>query len=140
MSSGCEQEQSELRDKNVILAAKIEAFNEDCKNTEKFVALVRKYTEITELSAAVINEFVEKIVVHEGVWSEGKRYGSRSQQIEVYLRYIGVFDVPDLRTPEEIEMERIAEEKKDRRRAQNRERMRRYSAKKKAEREATKIS
>jgi hypothetical protein len=139
MSGGYEQEQSELRAENITLATQIEAFNADSKNTDNFVSLVRRYTEISELSPAIINEFVDKIIVHEGVWSEGGRYGSRSQQIDVYLKYIGVFDVPDLRTPEEIEAERIAEEKKERRRAQNRERMRRHSAKKKAEREAADV-
>jgi hypothetical protein len=139
MSGGYEQEQSELRAENVTLAAQIEAFNADSKNTDNFVSLVRRYTDISELSPAIINEFVDKIIVHEGVWSEGGRYGSRSQQVDVYLKYIGVFDVPDLRTPEEIEAERIAEEKKERRRAQNRERMRRHSAKKKAEREAAEV-
>lgn len=81
----------------------------------------------------MISEFIDKIVVHEGEWSEdGGRYkGTRTQRVDVYLRYIGKFDAPDVRTPEEIEAERIAFEKAERRRRQNRESSRRYEAKRK---------
>ncbi len=134
MTGDYEREQAELREKNAALQAEIDAFNADAKNADQFVELVQKYTRFDELTTPLLNEFVERIDVHEGVWSEGGRYGSRSQQIDITLKYIGRFDTPDTRAPEEIEAERIAEEKRERRRAQQRETSRRYDAKKKAER------
>ncbi|MCM1330720.1 MAG: recombinase family protein [Ruminococcus sp.] len=54
-------------------------------NVDKFIAVVKKYTEITELTPAVLNEFVEKVVVHEKT-GNGK---DRRQVIEVYFNFIG---------------------------------------------------
>jgi len=58
--------------------------------------------------------------------------GSRSQQVDVYLKYIGKFDVPDMRTAEEIEAERIAEEKLEARRAYSRNKTREHLKRKQA--------
>jgi hypothetical protein len=136
MSADYESEQNDLREKNITLQTDIDEFNADGKRGDQFIELVQKYTHFDELTTPMINEFIERIDVHEGVWSEGKRYGSRSQQIDVCLKYIGRFDVPELRTPEELEAERLAEEKEERRRAQNRESTRRCAARKKAEQAA----
>jgi hypothetical protein len=111
------------------MQSEIDAFNEDNQKADKFVSLVGKYTRFEELTTPMINEFVEKVVVHEAVWSEQtetqKRKGTRSQTVDVYLKYIGCFSTPDTRTEEEIEAERIAEEKLERRRTYNREYQRR---------------
>jgi DNA invertase Pin-like site-specific DNA recombinase len=139
MSGGYEHEQSGLRTTNATLSEQIESFNANSKNADNFISLVRRFTEITELSSAIINELVDKIVVHESVWSEGRGRGRRSQKVDVYLKYIGVFDLPDLRSPEEIEAERIAEEKKEHKRALGRARNRRHYAKKRAAQEEAKI-
>jgi hypothetical protein len=132
MSADYECEQSELRTKNAALKAELEAFAADEKHADQFIELVRKYTQFDELTTPMLNEFVERIEVHEAVWSEGKRSGTRNQKIDVYLKYIGKFDAPDIRPPEEIEAERIAEEKLEKQRARVRERVRKYSARKKA--------
>jgi hypothetical protein len=94
--------------------------------------LARRYTRFEELTNSIINEFVDKVIVHEGVWSEGggRVKGSRTQEVEVYLKYIGKFDVPDLRSAEEIEAERIAFEKAERERKRKRELMRKRAAEK----------
>jgi len=128
MSADFEQEQSMLRDENIILQTEIDAFNEDNERADKFVSLVRRYTRFEELTAPIINEFIDKVIVHEAEWSEQtetqRRKGTRFQQVDVYLKYIGNFDAPDTRTAEEVEAERIAEEKLEKRRKYNRERMR----------------
>jgi DNA invertase Pin-like site-specific DNA recombinase len=129
MTENFEREQAELREKNVALQAELDAFNSDSERADKFIAIVRKYTRFEELTAQMILEFVDKIVIHESVWSEQteaeRRKGTRSQQIDVYLKYIGDFNAPDTRTPEEIEAERIAEEKLERKRVQKRDSERR---------------
>jgi hypothetical protein len=85
----------------------------------------------------MIHEFVDRIVIHESVWSEQteseRRKGFRTQQVDIYLKYIGKFSVPDTRPQEEIEAERIAEEKLQRKRAQKRDSERRRREKKRAE-------
>jgi DNA invertase Pin-like site-specific DNA recombinase len=140
LSGEYENEQIDLREKNKMLQADIDEFNADSKRGDQFITLVQKFTRFDELTTPMVNEFIERIEVHEGVWSEGKRYGSRSQQVDVYLKYIGKFDVPDLRTPEEIEIEQLAEEKRERRRTANRESTRRYWERKKAEKAAAELT
>ena len=135
MSGGFEQEQTKLREENATLQSEIDAFNEGNEKVDNFVSLVRRYTRIEELTAGMINEFIDGINIHESVWSEAtetqKRMGTRTQQIDIHLKYIGIFTAPDLRTAEEIEAERIAEEKLELRRKKQREYARRKAAEKK---------
>jgi len=138
MTAAYEQELNALKTKNAELQAEIDEFTADNDKVDKFLALVRKYTRFEELTPAMINEFVDKIIVHEGEWSEGynkengRPMGIRSQRVDVYLKYIGNFNVPDMRTEEEIEAERKAAEKLEAKRAYNREYMRKKAAEKRA--------
>lgn len=136
MSVRYEQEQAGLTALNETLQTELDTFTADNMRGENFLKLVRRYTQVEELTPAIIYEFVDKVIVHEAVWSEQtetqRRMGTRSQHIEVYLKYIGAFDAPDIRTPEEIEAERIAFEKAEHRRRIGREASRRYLEKKKA--------
>jgi hypothetical protein len=55
----------------------------------------------------MLNEFVEKVIVHEG---EGRGAGRR-QRLDIYLNFIGAFEVPaDIITPTEIEEQRLIQE------------------------------
>jgi hypothetical protein len=127
MSGAYESEQSELRGRTAALQSELDAFNADSVCADKFVGLVRRFTNFEELTPAIINEFVDKIIVHECDWSDGvnlatgRGMGTRSQQVDVYLKYIGRFDVPDQRTAEEIEAERIVQERIERERKYKRE-------------------
>ena len=53
-------------------------------DTTKFIDLVRKYSQITELTPQIINEFIDKVTVHQAVKIDGKR----RQDIEVYFRQL----------------------------------------------------
>ena len=67
----------------------------------------------------MINEFIEKIIVHEGDWTTGER----TQQVDIYLNFIGKFDVAKPGpTPDEI----AAEEAKRLKRERHREAQRQY--------------
>jgi hypothetical protein len=140
MSAGFDREQSVLREENETLQAEIDAINMDSMNADNFVSLVRRYTRFEELTTPIINEFIDRIEVHESVWSEAteesRRLGTRTQKIDIYLKYIGAFSVPDERTMEEIEAERIEEEKLEKRRKKQREYARRKAAVKRAAKEA----
>jgi len=137
MSEGYEQEQLELKTQISTLQSELDTFKYDNEKADNFIALVRKYTRFEELETPMLNEMVEKVVIHESIWSEQtpteRRKGTRNQQIDVYLKYIGNFVAPDMRSAEEIEVERIAEEKRLRKLAQKRESARRAAKRKKAE-------
>ena len=99
LSAEYEQEQAELE--HFIEESKndIASFDDDTDRAEQFLELARKYTDFSVLTAPMINEFVDKIVVH----APDKSSGEREQEIEIYLKFIGKFDVPlPEPTPEEI--------------------------------------
>jgi len=137
MTASYEQELSSLKTENAQLQSELNGFNSEIDRTDKFLALIRKYTHFEELTSAMINEFVDKIIVHECQWSEGfaengRPLGTRAQQVDVYLKYIGKVDIPDMRSQEEIEAERIAAEKLEKKRKHGREYMRKRTAEKRA--------
>ena len=74
------------------LTAEIETMQEQTGRVDKFMALVDRYTSFDELTTPMLNEFVEKVVVHERV-SIG-RY-KRKQRVDVYLNFIGLVELPD---------------------------------------------
>ncbi len=135
MSSGYELEQAELKEQTVALRTELDAWSADSVKADKFIELVRRYTDFDELTPVMLNEFVDKIIVHEGEWSEGRNpktgrgIGTRTQKFEVYLKYIGTFDVPDMRSQEEIEAERVRQERNDIERRYKREYARRRNEK-----------
>jgi len=141
MTANYETEQEEIKAKNEKLQVELEQFQTQQQGTENFLTLIRKYTQFEELTNAMLNELIDKIIVYEGEWSEGRNaengrpMGSRSQQVDVYLKYIGKFDVPDMRTAEEIAAEQIAEEKLEEKRAYSRRKTREHLARKKAKEE-----
>ena len=71
----------------------------------------------------MLNEFVDKILVHEAE----KVDGERTQEVEVYLNYIGKFELP---AQEPTQQELAALEKAKARRAKQREASRRYRERK----------
>lgn len=124
LSTDYEREQTELEQSIEALQAELNSFNADSVKADKFIELVKKYTDFSELTPTMIHEFIEKIVVHEA----DKSNGERQQQVDIYLNFIGKFDVP---IPEPTAEEIAAEEKAFRKREQRREAQRRYAAKQK---------
>jgi len=74
------------------LQSEIDTFNADSVRADKFIELVNRYTEFTEFSATLLNEFIEKVIVHEAV----KIDGVRTMQVDIHLNYIGKFEVPNI--------------------------------------------
>ena len=109
-----EQEQDELEAILETDQGELEQFEAETEHAEKFLELARKYTDFTELTPAMINEFVDKILVHEAVRSPGLR----EQEVEIYFRFIGKFEIP---VPEPTEEDLKAEEKRRRKAIQSHE-------------------
>lgn len=138
MTEGYGQERLDLRAKTDALQAELDAFDADSVCADKFAEIVRRYTSFEELTTPMLNALVDKVMIHECNWSEGntgeggRPRGARTQRVDVYLKYIGSFDVPDMRTPEQMEADRIAEEKLAARRAYHREKTRLWQERKNA--------
>ena len=111
LSAGYEKEQDELEQALAADQASLDQFNEDTDRADKFLALAKKYTDFSELTPAMLNEFVEKIMVH----APDRSAGERVQEIEIYLKFIGKFDVPlPEPTPEELAAEEVRRQRRAR--------------------------
>ena len=90
LSFNYDKEQKELK-------TKIEQLSKEINNTEKkttdltqFISNVKKYTEITELTPEILNELIEKILVHQAEKINGKKV----QEIDIYYRGVGIISFP----------------------------------------------
>ncbi len=68
----------------------IDTAKEKSLNAEHFLSLVRKYTDIKELDAEIIREFVEKIIVFKAEKVDGRR----QQRIQIIYNCIGAVELP----------------------------------------------
>jgi len=91
LSSGYESEQSELEKLTAELRTELDAFDTDSVRGDKFMELVKRYTDFSELTPAMLHEFIEKVIVHEA----DKSSGVREQRVDIYLNYIGQFNAPE---------------------------------------------
>ena len=107
LSAGYEKEQAELEQFIKACREQLTQYDEDTDRTEKFLALVHKYTDITELTPVIINEFVDKILVHKAEKIDGERV----MEIEIYLNFIGKVELP----AQELTEEELAEIKEKQR-------------------------
>ena len=120
--------EAELSDLTEIISQdqqELERISRETINAEKFLSLVRKYTDFSELTPAMINEFVEKILVHQ---AQGKG-ASRTQEIEIFFNFVGKVDIPH-KAVELTDEEKAALAEQERRRAKKAEYNRRYMEKK----------
>lgn len=85
MSENYEAEQAQLNSRVSELEVQLRSEKDDAMNMDQFLGLVKKYTEIRELTAEIIREFVERIYVYK----VEKVDGHRVQRIKVVWNYIG---------------------------------------------------
>ena len=124
LSAEYEREQEELDAAIEREQAELDAFNADTDKASQFLELVKRYTDFSVLTTPMILEFVDKIVVH----APDRSSGERTQEVDIYLKFIGKFDVPlPEPTPEELE----EQEKLRQKREKQREYTKRYREKKK---------
>ena len=110
-----EAEQKSLQASVAEAEQRVSCFEEDTVRVEQFMELARKYTDFSELTTMMINEFIDKIIVH----APEKVDGDRVQEIEIYLKFIGHFELP---APELTEEEIKRQEFLKKERARSRER------------------
>ena len=107
LSFNYDKEQQELKNK-------IEQLSKDIENTEKkdtditqFISNVKKYTEITQLSPEILNELIEKIIIHQ----QEKENGKKVQEIDIYYRGVGIISFPVTTQDIEITINKILNRK-----------------------------
>lgn len=89
LSERYQAEQTELDAKITSLKAAMDSEKQSAEDAEKWVKLIRQYSEITELDAPLLNTLIEKILIHEGVRGPD---GVREQEVEIFYRFIGKID------------------------------------------------
>jgi len=99
--TGYDTEQISLDTHIGELQTAIDSYNNDSVRADKFIELVNRHKEFNEFSTVLLNEFIEKVIVHEAQKVEGKR----TMQVDIYLNFIGKFDVPYGAIEEEPEEE-----------------------------------
>jgi len=109
------KEQGALSEEISEIEAAVNGYEKTKKSAGKFISLIDKYENFDTLTTAMLNEFVEKILVH-----ERDRKGSieTTQEVEIFFNFVGKYVPPHYRevnlTPEEQEEKRKREEVKDR--------------------------
>lgn len=95
---------------------------------DSFLRLVRKYSTFEEITTPMLNEFIDKIVVHEPVY--GKKKSHKTQEIEIYFNFIGKVEPQCANEP--VDWEKIEQEKekmrKERKKQYDKERRARLKA------------
>lgn len=128
--SGYDNEQTALEAEIQELQTGLDRYGADSVRADRFLELVKRYTDFSELTTPMLNEFIEKVVVHEA----DKSTGDRVQKVDIYLNFIGAFTVPKMEAALTAEQEAREQRKlqaRNREREQNRLRMQRYRARQK---------
>lgn len=107
-----EKEQAVLKDKLAQIENALATYHADSSNIEAFMMLARQYRDADELTASIINSFIDRVIVH----TPQKVNGQRCVRIEVIFRFIGSFTVPQAQpSAEELKEEarRVKEREKN---------------------------
>jgi hypothetical protein len=102
LSGDYEKEQLELETQIAELQAGLEQYQADGEKAEQFIKVVKKYTDFTELTPSMLNEYIEKVVIYEPEKVNGR---VKKQKIEIFLNFIGKFELSDCSEPEAPEEE-----------------------------------
>ena len=108
------KEQEELAAEITQLEKAVSSYDQGKKSAEKFIALIDKYQGFDTMTNTMLNEFVDKILVHE---RDRKGCQDTTQTVEIYFNFVGRYIPPSFReaelTPEEQEAFRRREERRD---------------------------
>lgn len=88
MSKRYEDEQHTLQTEADEIQSELQQEEKKSVDVKRFLAIVKKYTDLTELTPEIFREFIDKIIVH----APDKSSGRRLQEIEIIYNHIGEFD------------------------------------------------
>ena len=98
MAPGYEREQALLKAKRDELSREIESSEEVYENIERFLPVIWKYTDIEKLDARILNELIDRIVVHE---KELGPDGLKHQRVDIHYKFIGYVDIDGVLSKDE---------------------------------------
>ena len=84
LSQNYEEEQKQIQTSISDLTEKLAKQQEDNLNISKFMARISKYTELPELTVEIVNELIDKIVIHKPAGTKRNRI----IQIDIYYNFI----------------------------------------------------
>ncbi|MEG0691786.1 MAG: recombinase family protein [Oscillospiraceae bacterium] len=87
-----EDEQTALRQKIKHLKNVVAEEKKHEMNADEFLQIVRKYTDIEELTPEILHEFIDKIIVHH----REQIHGETVQKVEIYYKMIGYVELPQM--------------------------------------------
>ncbi len=97
-----EAEQKHLKEAVAASEQNLAVFAEDSARADNFLEVAKRYTDFSELTTQMLNEFIDKIIIHK----PEKIDGDRVVEVDIYFRFIGNFELPPRElTPEEIKRE-----------------------------------
>ena len=82
-------EQQQLQEIISLQTKKLNELNVQKQNTDRFIEVVKKYTDITELNAAVLGEFIDKVLVYKST----KVNGTKTQMIDIVYKNVGAINL-----------------------------------------------
>lgn len=94
-----DSEQSTLEGRIEEIRNTVAEYEKNTVRTDKFMEVVRKYQDCGEITTPMLNEFIEKIVVHEADKSGGRL--NRKQKVDIYFNFVGQIDLSEPITQEE---------------------------------------
>ena len=100
LSERYEKEQFELKAKIKNMKKIVAEEKKHELNADGFLKIVRKYSEIEELTLDILQEFIDKIVVHH----REKVMGETIQEIEIYYKMIGLVELPNIKKMKRISL------------------------------------
>lgn len=86
LTSGYDEEKRTLAQKIVELKQEIETATERSVDVKRFIALVRRYTAIDELTYENVHEFIDRILIHE------LDKETNTRKIEIFYSFVGKVD------------------------------------------------
>ena len=89
LSSKYQQEQIELEEQIKNLSEELRKMEQEIVGAEKWIELIKEHSVPKELNAPLLNAMIEKILIHAPQTNES---GERTQEIEIYYRFIGKVD------------------------------------------------
>ena len=95
MAVGCSISMPDMSQSNCCQVRFLASLLSRGQRYDRFSALVGKYVDIPVLTPTIVNEFIQKIIVH----APDKSSGKRKQQIEIIFNFVGQVDIPILTTP-----------------------------------------
>ena len=107
MSANYEAEQKSLKEAVAMLRNEIEAQDDKTANVLAFVEKVKRYTEIKELTPAIVNEFIDYIMVSKKQVIDGKTV----YPIDIYYNGVGIITAPSAEEYEEMFQERLKQKR-----------------------------